>query len=640
MHLILKSLFILFFLTVHSVASQPTASEQSSNLRFTILHTNDEHSHLIPHPAVNDHPELTGSAMGGFARLAGAIQQIREEKERHNEPVLLFSAGDILGGPAFGWLPLLDGMAPELTLFQKMGYDAVTIGNHEFDYGSEVFANYLKAAGYPEASSQTVILGTNVNPPSDHPISQLGIRNHFIKELENGLKIGIFGLIGLDAISKTAHPEPVTFDDPVESARAAVEELTRQGADLLIAVTHSGVHEDRFLAQSVPEIDVIVGGHSHTPLYQPITEGKTVIVQAGNHLNYLGILELEWLHEEERVRVLNEESERPFLKPLDATVPESERVRERVDFYRSALNEWLAELTDSLITEMSQPVARSEFTLRGGRHQSESAIGNYITDAMRTSAEAHLGKRVDIAVQANGAIRANIAPGSEEWSEGVISFYDLVMAAGLGSGADGNPGYPLVSIYLTEQEVRRALELSLLLSDFLDNTFFLQFSGLRTAFDPNRAVVMRIPFAGTPIPSSRAVLQAERMVGEDSWQSVSRRSDELLHVVTDHYIAGFLPMVGDIFPQFRIEFKNEAGDPINLDEAIILTENDTQLKLWQALLEFTISHPPDEEGLPAIPSIYESPEGRQVVVTTLPLWIWPLAALLLIVLVVVTLKRR
>lgn len=607
--------------------------------RFTILHTNDEHSHLIPHPVADYHPEHGGSAVGGFARLAGAVNQIRSEKEQQNEPVMIFSGGDILGGPAFGWLPLKEGIAAEMKLFQAIGYDAVTIGNHEFDYGPDVLANYLKAAGYPEASSKTVFLGTNTRPPADHPLSDLDIKNHYIKELENGLRVGVLGLLGDDAINKTADPGPVEFDDPIESARQAVAELKAEGADLIISVNHSGVYEDRLLAREVPEINIIVGGHTHTALYEPVLEGKTVIVQAGSYLRYLGRIEFEWNRGEQTLTVLNEKNGNEFLIPLDASVEPDEEIAVKVEEYRNLLNDWVAELTDGRVTRIDQPVAQSNFALTGGRFQQESAIGNYITDAMLYAARVATGNQIDVAAQANGAIRANVSPGVEEWSEGQITFYDLIMATGLGSGDDGNPGYPLVSFYLTEDEMRRALEVSVLLSELLDNSYFLQFSGLRMAFDPNRAVLFRIPFSGTPIPTSRAVLSAELQTGVGDFRQLKRGSEELVHVVTDRYIAGFLPLVGEIVPNLSIQFRDESGNPVELDDTII-RQNGEELKVWQAVLNYTLSHKVDEGELPLIPSRYETTEERMRAIYTLPLWVWPLAIFIAAVSIVVYIIRR
>jgi 5'-nucleotidase / UDP-sugar diphosphatase len=611
---------------------------QQDEVRFTILHTNDEHSHLIPIPAVNDHPEYRNLAAGGIARLAGAINMIRDEKREAGEPVLLFSGGDILGGPAFGWLPLREGLAPELNLFQNMGYDAITIGNHEFDYGADVYARYLADAGYPDAGEQTVILGTNVRPPQDHPLSERGIQNHFVKELENGLRIGVFGLIGNDAISKTAQPGPVQFDDPFESAKKAVAELKEQDVDLIISINHSGVTEDRQLAEMLPEIDVIVGGHTHTALHGPVYVGDTIIVQAGNYMQFLGRLELSYSYELDEVSVLNEENGNPFLIPIDSTVNPDDEIAAEVERYSEILNSWLSDLTDGGIGDIRQTVALSEFPIVRDDFQRESAIGNFVTDAMYHSANRVLDRPADIAVQANGAIRSDIIPGDQMWNNGEITFYDMMMAFGLGSGDDGSPGYPMVSFYLTEQEVRNALEVSILLSELMGDNYFLQFSGLNMIYNPDRSVLFTVPFAGTPIPSSRSVLRAELVSGEEV-SPIQKDSDQLIHVVTDYYIAGFLPMVGERLPNLAITLRDENGRAISLDEAIIM-DGDRQLKVWASVLDYLESFEKSEEGIPVIPDRYQSPEGRQTVTYTLPLWIWPVAAIVLIGLVIFMIVKR
>ena len=609
-----------------------------NEIRFTILHTNDEHSHLIPIPVVEYHREFQSTARGGIARLAGAINQIRTQKAEVGEPVLLFSGGDILGGPAFGWLPLREGLAPELNLFQKMGYDAVTIGNHEFDYGADVYARYLADAGYPEASERTVILGTNTRPPQDHPLNERGIRNYFIKELENGLRVGVFGLIGNDAISKTAQPGPVVFDDPIESARKAVIELTEQGVDLLISVNHSGVAEDRELARAIPEIDVIVGGHSHTPIHQPIIEGETVIVQAGHYMQFLGVLELVWNPNDRSLRVVNDENGTPHLIPIQNNTPVDSLIAEEVENYEKILNDWLSELTGGEMDDIRRTIAISDFPITRNEPQRESTIGNFVTDAIKYSANRVLDRPVDIAVQANGAIRSNIEPGTEVWNNGKITFYDMMMAFGLGSGDDGSPGYPVVSFFLTEAEVRNALEVSVLLSELIGDNYFMQFSGLNMMYNPDRAVLFRVPFTGTPVPSSRSILRAELVNGEEV-TPIRKDSENLIHVATDYYIASFLPMVGERLPDLSITLRDENGRAISLDEAVVM-DGDQQLKVWRSVLEYTHSFEKNEDNIPVVPQRYEVPEGRLSVTFTLPLWIWPLAAIVLLGLVIFLIAKR
>ena len=645
----MKKFAVLFFVIGFTVAGFVPAGhclQSDGKVHLTILHTNDEHSHLVPHPVSNYHRELENPARGGFAHLAGMINQIRSEKAEDGEPVLLFSGGDIIGGSVFAWLNL-HGLSPELNLMQLIGYDGVVIGNHEFDYGPGQLARYLRSAGYPHANEYTPILGTNIHPPDNHPLSESGIKRTSLRELENGLKVGIFGLIGEDAVDKTVSPDPVEFSNPLETAREAVRELQEDGADLIISVNHSGVYEDRILAREVPEIDVIVGGHSHTPLHEPLVEGKTVIVQAGSYLEYLGMIELSWDPETGQVDLRNGESGKPYLVPVDHTVTPDPDIADMVDFYEVTLNEWIDELSGGLVTDIRQPIARSSFSLTAGPPRQESNLGNFITDAMRLVAAEATGKPVDLAVQANGAIRSDVVPGRMDWSEGDVTFYDMMMAVGLGSGADGNPGFPLVSFYLTEDEVRRAMEISQLLSELRGNTYYLQFSGIRKKHDPDRAVLMNIPFSGTPVPTTRAVLEANLYTGsgiqngDDEWRPVEKGSEDLLHVVTDYYIASFLPLVGEILPGLLVEFKDEQGDPIDLDDAVI-SRNGSELKVWQAVLEYTIGLPADDSGLPVIPAYYSSTGDRLVVVNTLSLWFWPAAGLLLLagLAVYVVIRRR
>ncbi len=628
---------LLLFFTPDGLWSQ----DNPENLRLTILHTNDEHSHLLPHPVADDHPDRENPAVGGFARLGGLISQIREEKSASGEPVMLFSGGDFIGGSAFAWLSL-SGLTPEVSLMQLLNYDAVVIGNHEFDYGPDHLNDYLQLAGYPGAGNAngTAILGTNIYPPEDHPLSDRGIQRSVVRELENGLKVGIFGLIGVDAEDKTAFPGEVEFRNPFEAAAEKTQKLKDEDVDLIISVNHSGVYEDSLLAEKVPDIDVIVGGHSHTTLYEPIQVGKTVIVQAGQYLEYLGRLELSWNPEDRRVDVLNGVSGngKPFLIPVDHSIEPDPDIHEVVEFYETTLNESVNSLTDGLVTDIRQTIARAGFSLQARPPLQETNLGNYITDAMRMVTSDVTGKRVDIAVQANGAIRSPVEPGTMDWSEGEITFYDMVMSSGLGSGDDDNPGFPVVSFYLTEDEVRRAMEISLLLSKFRGNTYFLQFSGTRMKYDPDRIILLTIPFDGTPVPTRRAVHSADLYTGsgiqhsdnDGDWRPISRDSQELLHVATDYYIASFLPLVGEILPDLMVEFKDEDGNPIDLDDAVVY-RNGQQLKIWQTLVEYASGFTEGEDGIPVLPAAYSSAGDRLIIDPRLPLWLWPVAGLLLII---------
>ena len=110
-------------------------------------------------------------------------------------------------------------------------------------------------------------------------------------------------------------------------------------------------------------------------------------------------------------------------------------------------------------------------------------------------------------------------------------------------------------------------------------------------------------------------------------------------MVTDYYIAGFLPLVGDVVPNLAVELKNEHGEPVELDETVI-TNEDNELKVWQAVLQYTLSHELGENGLPVIPADYETTQDRMRQVQTLPIWIWPALILFLIVSVIIYFFRR
>jgi 5'-nucleotidase/UDP-sugar diphosphatase len=626
-------------------------SGETEELYFCILHTNDIHSALIPHsPAVDYHPEEEDSAIGGLARLATAIDEIRENKMGEGESVLLLDAGDFLAGSAFAWLTL-SGYAAELTIMQKMGYDAVAIGNHEYDYGPDVLAQYLLKAGYPEAHQKTLVLASNTEAPPDHPLAAQNLyRNDGMFELENGLKVGVFSIMGKDAILLIGEAGDVQFLDQHETARQEVDELKEQGADVIVGITHSGVDEDRELAREVPGIDVIVGGHTHDALYEPVLQGDTIIVQAGALGEYLGQLELAYNPDTGKVRVRNEENEHPFLIPIDDSFGCYPEIDVLVQEYTFILNAYIDEMTGGKFDDIMNTVARSDFILSNHPPLSETPLGNFIADAMRMVAQEVIGKRVDIAGQANGCIRTSVFPGTMEYSAGNVSFYDIVEATSLGHGLDGYAGCPIVSVYLTGEEVRRLLEITVLLQEFMGDSFFLQFSGLRYSYNPANAVLLTIPFVNLPIPTTRAVTRAElytsdgiQPVNGEGYVSLKRGDDNLYNLVTDAYILLFVPLVADMLPQLEIVPKNADGEPIpleRLDELIVHHTDGRELKVWETVVIYASSQLPGVDGIPQIPDYYETVAGRINKTWTFPLVGWLILILAAIVAGIVFLVFR
>ncbi len=628
----------------------------AEELYLTILHTNDEHGSAIPHsPTVDYHPQRENPTLGGYARLAAAVKQIRAEKDLAGEPVLLLSGGDYIGGSPYSWL-IPRGYAMELQLKQLIGYDAVTVGNHEYDYGPDILAAYLKKAGYPAAHDLTTVLASNAVVPADHPLAVNGLfRESLLLELENGLKVGLFGLIGAQAVSYTTANAPVAFADQHETARKMVEELRGQGAQLVIALSHSGVEdgEDQALALAVPGIDVIVSGHCHTALHQPLLEGTTYIVQSGELLRYLGRLDLAFNPETGALRARNEENGVPYLIALDHSIPLDPEADAVVGEYTVLLNDLIAEKTGGQFTSVLESVALAEFEIPTLQLQ-ESPFGNFVTDAMRLVTEEKTGRRVDFALQANGSIRGSVTPGTMPHALGQISVYDLAELIGLGIGPDGDAGYPIVAAYLTGDEMRRVLEVAALLAEMMGDTFFLQFSGLRYDYNPQNAVLFTIPFLDLPLPStmifpSGSVIKAERYTGDghqvedDSlYLPLERGDDDLYCLVTDSYVLSFLPMVGEMMPQLDLVLKDSNGNPVPDDQLdrLIVRADGQELKVWAAVLEYAASQPRGTSGLPEIDSYYARAAGRINQRWSIPLVIWPILILAALVALVIFLIRR
>jgi 5'-nucleotidase / UDP-sugar diphosphatase len=610
--------------TVDSVATPgPARAARAGELRVTFLHTSDEHSVLLPVPVVDGRPGRADPTLGGFARLATVVEELRDRAAAAGEPVLLTSAGDYVGGTPFAWLQL-DGQAPELGLMIEVGYDVATLGNPEFDYDSDRLARYLAAAGYPAAGDQTALVATNTRPPAGHALGEAGLRRTHLATLDNGLQVGFLGLLGEGASRFTTLAEPVVFDDAVTAAAQAVAALREAGAQLVVAITHAGLDEDRALARSVPGIDLILGGHDHLLLDEPAAEGGTIIVHPGSELRQLFVLQLGYDPATGSVRVRNPETGQPFVVPLDAGVAEDPRIAARVDLYRQRLEGWLAELTGGRFVSLDQPVARSAFTLSAGPPMRETNFGNLVTDAMRRAVAEATGEPVDFAFQANGMIRSDVSPGTVPEREGEISVHELAGAVGMGAGRDGLPGYPLVSIWLTGDEVRRVMEVSILLSELYRDSYFLQVSGARARFDPTRAILFRVPVRGTPIPTGRAVLALDREDG-GAWVPLERRDDRLYHVVTDRYLLSFLPLVGLVVPRMAIAPKRRDGTPLHdLDEAVV-RRGSQEIKVWEAVLAFAAAQAEGPDGVASLPASYAGPEGRLVIGRAAPLWAGPLA---------------
>jgi 5'-nucleotidase / UDP-sugar diphosphatase len=632
-----KDIFKVLFFGLLCIAFSATQA-LSLEKRFTLLHTSDEHAALLPAPMVDYTVQISGPAVGGFARLATLVHRIRREKA--DEPVLLFSSGDIIGGTPFAWLAL-EGFSPEIDLMQQVGYDGMAIGNHEFDYGPELLGDYFSRAGYPGTEAPN-LLSANLVVPDGHALHAAGILPHRLYTLSNGIKIGVFGLLGKKAYSVAPYAKPVTISDPLAAAAAQVNALQAAGADVIIALTHSGIAEDRKLAAEVSGVDIILGGHDHIVTRTPETIQGVLIQHSGHNLRFLGKLEFSWNSETGQLKLVNEENARNLIA-LDSGVEEDPDLLVHIDEYSRQLNAFVADHTEGLFEDVAAAVMRTDFALSKEPALSETTVGNFVADAMRLAVAELLGEPVHIAFQANGVIRADISPGRTAGSEGNVSFFDLVSVSGLGMGPDGKAGYPLVSFYLTAKEIRNVLEISALLSQLRGNQYFLQISGLRYQYDPGKTLWLRIPFWNTPVPAFRSVRQVAMYTGDgrqddERFAPLDQEDERLFHVVSDYYLTAYLPMVGDILPRLKLVLKDKAGNPVTPEDTIIL-HNGREFKVWEALARYAASLDNDR-GPGAMPAIYRATQGRIVSVTGIPLKVWPYLALFSIALLLTTLIYR
>ena len=356
----------LVFILLLSICSFAT---DESDVTITIAHTNDTHSRVFE-----------GSYDGmGFAKLATEVENLKSE----NPNFLLLDAGDALHGQTIS--TLVNGESI-IDVFNTMGYDAMTAGNHDFNYGQDRLVELAGMANFP-------ILSSNVVKED----GSLLLENYTIKDIA-GIKVGIFGLTTPETTYKT-HPDNVkglTFKDPVETAKEVVSELNDQ-VDVIICLAHIGLDEESeitsdLIAEAVPEIDVIIDGHSHTVLPEGMTVNGVLIAQAGEYDKNLGIITLKLTDKK-----ITSKTASLFTKEESADLAENETILKK-------LNEITAE--QEKIT--SVVIGKTDFVLEGERQNvraGETNLGNLITNAMLKTTGA------DIAITNGGGIRSSVDVG-------------------------------------------------------------------------------------------------------------------------------------------------------------------------------------------------------------------------------------
>lgn len=589
-------LITLFSVSAISLAAKTAAAETGEAV--TILFTHDMHDHLLP---VKDLQDGLIGYTGGFARLDSAI-----ESERVTHPAaLLVDAGDFSMGTPFQTLFSSD--APGLRIMGEIGYDVVTFGNHEFDYRASGLAKSLQSA---KASQEVLpqIVQSNTEFPADaqgnltSSLSALkaayeacNVQDYTIIE-KNGIRIGVFALMGEDAASNAPKSE-VVFADSIENAQRVVALLRAEKVDLILCLSHSGTwpedsdSEDEILAEKVPEIDVIISAHTHTKLSEPMVAGNTVIVSAEDSCRYLGALDLvregdgRW------------KPARYDLRRIDEGLAEDRRIAGMIKDYKEKVQ---STYFDRFDLQYDQVLAASPYNFQNinsllKTHQ-EDPLGNLVSDAYRYTVQMAEGpeyRPVDAAIVPVGTIRGT-------FNKGDITTADAFTVSSLGIGADKIPGYPLISVYLTGKELKTVCEVDASISPMMEEAQLFM-SGLEFTFNPKRLIFNKVTEASLRKP-------------DGSIEAIE--DQELYRVVVGLYSAQMLSIVGDeSYGLLSIVPKTEDGTPITDFEAQIIHETadgvTTEIKEWQAIARYLQSFEP-VEGVSLIPEYYAGPHGRKV----------------------------
>jgi len=573
--------------------------------KLTILFTHDLHSHFLPDRV----PKPGGgyATQGGYARLARLIGQEREKAPGRS---LLVDAGDIAMGTLFH--TEFREEALELRLMGEMGYDAATLGNHDYEFLPAGLAAMLQTAR-SRGGRLPLLVASNVvftkddqrDAPLKAAFTEYPVTQYAVLE-RNGIRIGLFGIMGRDAAEDNPFAAPVTFADIVERGKVVVDLLrNREKVDLVVCLSHAGTKplksrsEDEILAGKVPGIDVIISGHTHRILPEPIRIDKTIIVSAGSYGAYLGILNLD-ISREAGARVSSYR-----LEAVSLDVAEDSRIAKEIEAFKKLIEQRY--LIDSG-NRHDQLIAETAFDMPSPAYRQttlvETGLGDLITDAFRFAVRQAEGKNyrhVHIAVTSDGMIR-------DTFLSGGIAVADIFKVLSLGLGMDDRAGHPLLTFHLTGREIRSMLEVETSIAP-IKHDAQLQVSGVRFTYNPHR------------VPFDRVVSVA---VQDEDGAFRPLVPDKIYRVCVNNYTARMLNYVRRV-SHGLIQFtpKDDKGGPVT-DWKVVRVDADAgaagiqELKEWVALTWYLKSLPDrNGNGVPDLPDGYRNPDGRSVAV---PSW--------------------
>lgn len=377
-----------------------SCDEPGKERELILLHTNDSHGSIVP-----------VDSMGGMAERATFIREIREK----NKHVLFVDAGDFNTGQA------ASNMAdahPDIAAYNYMGYDAVTVGNHEFDKPLEVLLKQMEWADFPFVVSNIRQKGKILG------------QEYLIKEI-GGIKVGVFGITTVHTRHISVCADKLDFEEEIHTAARMVKVLRGQGADVVIGLVHLGFTEttpdyvtSRKLASQVDGIDILVDGHSHSYIEKPEWVNRTWIVTANQSGRYVGMGKL-------RVKGhrLTGFDWKPV--PIKGYAPDTMLWRQLEPYIEVAHSD--LQTVVGLATKEFALYERDENVAR----YRESSLGNLVADALKWKATEGLHLKADFGLVNSGGIRAGLPAGGITREEvlSVLPFANVLEVIGM-SGAD------------------------------------------------------------------------------------------------------------------------------------------------------------------------------------------------------------
>jgi 5'-nucleotidase len=554
------------------------------------------HSHLTGYGPETNYTPLTvndDKTVGGFARIATIIS---EEKEKSPGNTLAIDAGDFLMGTLFHTLEIKTGF--QLGLMKKMGYDLCCVGNHEFDFGPEKLASSIKAS-LKEGDIPVLLIGNAVFDKEDKNDDQLEelYNNGIIKRkfilTENGLKIGFFSLMGIDAYNVAPNALPVTFERQISFAKKMVKELQAEKCDIIICVSHSGVEkgkngewggEDIKLAENVKGINLIISGHTHTQLDNPVMVNGIPVVQAGDNGRYVGRLALNWNGEKLTVESYQ-------LITVDDRTKGNKEINAMIEMQKTRIT---SEILDPIGLSYDRPVAEVAYQLEcneyGGLESSN--LGPLVADAIHYYINRHNRDGVDVSMVAAGVIRDRITPGIQTSS-------DIFRVMSLGSGNDNIPGYALSRLYVTGKELKNVLEiLQVAYKNTPDN--YCYYSGIKVEYNPEKGLLKKI-----------RKIEIEKADGTRENVDLSRKNKRLYSISANSYMLKFIGIIKKkSFGLINVVPKDADGNKVTDMKTAIIDMDSSKAgvqegKEWLALIEYLMQmKDTNGNGIPDIDKKY------------------------------------